>query len=319
MQGCGTAQADGLCVVDQYLFRRRGNGQLLGTLLLVALLVFLTGNLVRIIRFLRTPVPLRWELYPIPRGPKERQRYGGSYFEKSEWWAQGESPDGRSELIFIAKEVLALKSVRQNFLALWVCSFLLHWGLYLYPAAVAFAWVCAAWRVPQLFPIATIFFWISCVAGLLGSVSLLFLRITHPRLRSFTTRVSVFSLLLLGSIFASGLAALETVVVSASTVIQTFQKPSTPSILSAHLTLVALFLAYFPFTHMTHAYMKFFSWHGMRWNDSPAAWNPDASAATKINLRRPVGWAAPHIRDERPTTTWSDVVNSSAQSDTKRA
>jgi len=292
---------------------------LLTILLPTALFVFLTANLIRAVRFLRTPVPLRWELYPIPKGPSERQRYGGSYFENSEWWAQAERSDRHSKLIVVAKEVLALISLRKNFPQLWACSLLLHWGLYLYIGGLAFVGASLAWRPSQLYAAAIFVFWISSIAGLLGSATLLLFRVLGSRLRSFTTRASVFNLFLLGSIFGSGLATLAIVPVSMSTIVATFQRLSTFPVLSAHLILVALFLTYFPFTHMTHAYMKFFSWHGVRWNDSPAAWNPDASAATKINLQRPVSWAAPHIHDEHTRTTWSDLVNSPAQSDTKRA
>ncbi len=52
------------------------------------------------------PLPLRWELYPIPKGPRERQRYGGSYFEQSDWWTKSSDTGRRGELAFMAKEVL---------------------------------------------------------------------------------------------------------------------------------------------------------------------------------------------------------------------
>ena len=33
-------------------------------------LIFVAGNAARIVKFLRMPTPLRWELYPIPKGPR---------------------------------------------------------------------------------------------------------------------------------------------------------------------------------------------------------------------------------------------------------
>jgi len=54
--------------------------------LIAAISVFLLGNLYRVVKAMRMPVHLRWDLYPIPKGPRDRQRYGGSYFEETEWW-----------------------------------------------------------------------------------------------------------------------------------------------------------------------------------------------------------------------------------------
>jgi hypothetical protein len=113
----------------------------------------------------------------------------------------------------------------------------------------------------------------------------------------------MFNLLLLASIFATGIASFAAVA-SASNVLTDNMQPAP---LHVHVFLVALFLAYFPFTHMTHAYMKFFTWHKVRWDDSPAIDNPHAARSLAANLKRKVTWAAPHIAGVG-TTTWSEVV-----------
>ena len=81
---------------------------LLIILISVAVIVFFAGNTVRIVHFLRMPTPLRWELYPIPKGPRARQRYGGSYFEQSDWWTKSHDTGRAGELAFMAKEILLL-------------------------------------------------------------------------------------------------------------------------------------------------------------------------------------------------------------------
>ena len=57
----------------------------LALLVYVAVALFAAGNLYRILRIARMPAHLRWELYPVPKGTAARRRYGGSYFEASEW------------------------------------------------------------------------------------------------------------------------------------------------------------------------------------------------------------------------------------------
>ena len=289
---------------------------LLTILLSVAVIIFVAGNAARIVKLLRMPIPLRWELYPIPKGPRERQRYGGSYFEDSDWWTKPQSIGHQGELAFMAREVLFLKSVRDGFRGLWLWSWLLHWGLYLYAAATVVVVAGFLAGSGSLRTVAACGYWLACLLGLLGSIGVLILRAWHPRLRAFTTRTSIFNLLLLGSIFASGIASS----IAGATLLDARAGNLRPwTALYGHLVLVAFFLAYFPFTHMTHAYMKFFTWHGVRWDDSPALNDPHIAGKLAANLQRKVTWAAPHIASGE-SATWSEVVSDpSGQGVAKRA
>jgi nitrate reductase gamma subunit len=272
----------------------------------VAVLVFVVGNAVRITKFLRMPTPLRWELYPIPKGSPARQRYGGSYFEDSDWWTKSRSHDHQGELFFMAREILFLKSVRDGFRELWPWSCLLHWGLYLYIAAMADGLAGKLANSGVLEALGSWIFLAACTSGLAGSLGVLTVRAWHPRLSEYSPRTSIFNLLLLGSIFVSGIASFATPANRFS--VFSGGVRSTP--LSLHLFLVATFLAYFPFTHMTHAYMKFFTWHKVRWNDAPAIDDRNAATTLATNLERKVTWAAAHIAgSDEPT--WSEVAEDS--------
>ncbi|MGA8878536.1 MAG: hypothetical protein WB555_23550, partial [Candidatus Korobacteraceae bacterium] len=150
--------------------------------LALAIIVFLAGNALRIVRFIRRPLPLRWELYPIPKGPRARQQYGGSYFEESEWWEHAQPKDQASQLSLVLREVLLLKSVRNSFRELWLWSWLFHWGLYLYATAtlavILSVLVESSWlRTAGIFG-----YGLACSIGLAGSVGVLALRLWHPRL-----------------------------------------------------------------------------------------------------------------------------------------
>ena len=285
-------------------------------LISVALVVFFAGNTVRVMKILRMPAHLRWELYPIPRGPRERQYYGGSYFEESNWWTKPAEVNRGSEVAFVMKEVLLLKGVWENFRALWLWSCLLHWGLYLYVLAtlLAVAEIClpAGLSSVALHVAAVYSYRTACFLGLGGAIGLVVMRSLHPRLRAFTTRLGIFDLLLLGSIFSSGLMSMNA---GATGLVNIFRDALGPPafrgasqvLWHVHLILVACFLAYFPFTHMTHAYMKYFTWHGIRWDDSPSSRNPRAAQTLAVNLQRQSSWAAPHIGARNPAT-WSEVI-----------
>jgi nitrate reductase gamma subunit len=287
---------------------------LLIILISVAVIIFFAGNAVHIAKFLRMPTPLRWELYPIPKGPRERQRYGGSYFEQSNWWTKPPETGHRAEVAFMAKEVLLLRSVWENFRGLWLWSWLLHWGLYLYVLATLFAIGEAVWPGSSriLHPALVYGYALACPLGLLGSLGLLIMRSAHPRLRGFTTRSSLFNVLLLGVIFATGIFSWGGGAAGLDGMIRgLLRSPGSlghyATVSQIHLGLVAFFLAYFPFTHMTHAYMKYFTWHGVRWDDSAAIHNPLAAKTLAVNLQREVTWSAPHIL-AGGSAKWSEVV-----------
>lgn len=294
--------------------------------LLVAVVVFIVGNAVRVVRYARLPLPLRWELYPIPKGPRDRQAYGGSYFEDAEWWNRAPAGDRSGELKFIAKEVLLLDTVRENFRALWIWSLLLHWGLYLCIAALVMGVACLPVNSLKCVDLVVVIHGFGCTLGLVGSAGLLLVRLMHRRLRGYSSRLSIFDLLLLGSIFATGLLSFEQLALGVyffAMFLRAF--PATtftlalPPAIAVHLGLVAFFLAYFPFTHMTHAYMKFFSWHGVRWDDTPAQRDPRVAGSLAASLQGRVSWAAPHIAGEGGSSWVGVVADAAGKGSEKRA
>lgn len=263
--------------------------------LLAAIAIFIIGSAWRVIATLRMPRPLRWDLYPIPRGPLEKQRYGGSYFEDTDWWTRAAHGLSRNEPLFVIKEVLLLKSVYENFHQLWLWSWLLHWGLYLYIATTALGLLGVPASVIQLL------YLLATLTGFVGAIGLVFLRFTHSRLAGYSSRAALFNLALLAVFFAT--AALAT---NDGFTPRTAFSTASRSI-QVHLAILAFFLVYFPFTHMTHAFMKFFTWHQVRWDDSATVHDSSASAKLAQHLDLPVTWSAPHIAP-KGKRSWREVV-----------
>src|SRR5512135_3146252 len=95
------------------------------TFIYVAIAIFLAGNAYRVLRVARMPAHLRWELYPMPKGTREQQTYGGSYFEQTEWWKQARRDSRVSELLYIMREVFAFATLRKRNRPLWLWSWLM--------------------------------------------------------------------------------------------------------------------------------------------------------------------------------------------------
>ena len=50
----------------------------------LSIAVFLIAVIYRVVRYLKNPIHLRWELYPVAH-EGTRARYGGSYLEEVDW------------------------------------------------------------------------------------------------------------------------------------------------------------------------------------------------------------------------------------------
>jgi nitrate reductase gamma subunit len=285
-----------------------------------ALAVFFVGNLVRILRVAAMPVHLRWELYPVPHEPGEKANYGGSYFEDAEWWTRPMRRNRSGELCVIMQEIFLLKAVRKYNRDLWLWSWLLHSGLYLWIAAALLAAACAfaaqghttgVFRLLQR-PI-TIASWLAMMSGSAGSLGLVIIRRRSRGVHPWTPRVAYLNLLLLFSIFGSGLLSAvlystytRDMISLAASLIEFQPLPVLHVSIIVHVAASALFLAYFPFTHMTHAYMKYFTYHAVRWDDVPYRSDAGIRGAVERSLRRRVSWAAPHVRNHE-TKSWLEV------------
>ena len=267
-----------------------------------AVIIFVGGNLYRVVRIARMPMHLRWELYPLPRGSRAQQRYGGSYFEESAWWGQKPRRSWHSELAYVAREVLGFATLRQHNRSLWLWSWLMHTGFYALILTAGLTMLGAS--LPAVRVTASL----AAGGGILGSAGLLVARST--RLRPYSSRADFFNLLLIAAIFLSAAAVVwdaqasgQMVAFAAGLFLATAIPVATAA--AVHIVLLSAFLLYFPATHMTHAYMKFFSFHRVRWDDAALRQRPEMARAMAANLARPISWAAPHIG---AGATWAEAT-----------
>ena len=79
-----------------------------------------------------------------------------------------------------------------------------------------------------------------------------------------------------------------------------------PAWFAAQVLLLGLFLAYLPWSHMTHFFAKYFTWHSVRWDDAPNLAGKYDKKVGKL-LLLPISWSAPHIKGDGKKT-WADAV-----------
>jgi nitrate reductase gamma subunit len=256
-----------------------------------AFLLFLIGMLIRILRIAAMPVHVRWELYPVPEGTAQKIR-------------------------IMTSEIFLLTGVFRHNRSLWLWSWLFHISLYTMIGVACLSMVGAMFaqlKEPAA-PLIAILSLAAFACGIAGTSGLLILRLGGSKLRPFNSFGSIFNLLILLAIFASGIthallrpSAGRIIVAQTGSFLRLNPAPDLHPAAVAHLCLIAFFAAYFPFTQMAHAVLKYFTYHSVRWDDVPAGQMPGHPMGRY--LAYPVRWLAPHIRQGmKENSCWSDVV-----------
>lgn len=286
-----------------------------------SLIVFIVGVVARVIRISNMPVHLRWELYPVPH-EKGRSHYGGSILEEVDWWEKEREIDKINELKVMIPEMLFLNGVREHNRPLWYATFALHFGLYLLIGELGLLIFTAVLQLigvgdglrNLLTTIIPVLAWLGCGLGIVGTIMMLQKRLTDKKMKMFNSAGHFFNLILLGAIYVSGVLwvggsatypgdAVQVLVSSMSI----SDMPPLNSAALWHIGIVLFFLVYFPFTHMTHAFVKWFTYHDIRWEDTPN--KPGSKMQKEIEKLegQRVTWAAAHIKGEGQKT-WVDLV-----------
>ncbi len=294
----------------------------------IAIVAFFVLVISKAKKFMSRPLHIRWELYPVPH-EGERAAWGGSYLEESDWWKKSRIHSMFGMAKGLAEEMLLLHLTFVHNRDLWCRTYPFHGGLYLCLGSfllTAFAVVLAAvlGLNNSLIQLALNFAQILATVGLIcvavGSLLLLQRRLGDKSLRMFSTPEHFFNLAVFGIwavlalvvIFTSGYASFAEInflyITSLFTVNSSYMLLSGASTLYYILVLYTFFLIVFvPMTHMGHFFMKYFTWHNIRWDDTPTLDDAKLNAAIGANLGRKPTWAASHIQGDG-NKTWADIA-----------
>jgi len=296
----------------------------------LAVTVFISAVLYRFLKYIRNPMHLRWELYPVPHEGK-RASYGGSYMEEVDWWEKPREKSRITELKAMTQEILLLKAVWENNRPLWYLTYPFHLGLYLTGAFIALVGVGAIAQLAgvAMGPITTLTRLVGLagfILGLIGAAGLFCKRLTDPGMREYSSFGHFFNLALF--IITIGVGILTCLFVDpafnmarafAASLISFNLAPIESPLFLVQILLASLLIAYIPLTHMSHFFMKYFLYHDIRWGDEPTVDSPAIQAKIGTVLNYPVTWAAPHIAGHGKNT-WAEVAtfNPAAEPETEK-
>lgn len=271
----------------------------------------------RVVRYIRTPVHLRWELYPVAH-EKGRAHYGGSIFEELDWWTRPRQVDRLNELKEMLAEILLLKGVYRHNRKLWWFSFPFHLGLYLIIAWLALALVAAivhAAGVQEplgwLQTLVSVTGYAGCGLCALGAVGLMGRRLADPEIRRYSAPVEYLNLVFILATVGVALGfhlgsdpAFGRVTGYLAALVALRPAPPAPALFQAEVVLGSLLVAYMPLSRMGHFIAKYFLYHDVRWSDEPNPRGSRIEQQVQGVLGYRLGWRASHIQQGK---SWAEV------------
>ncbi len=298
--------------------------QLAYALTYVGIVIFVVGVVKRIVAYKNNPMHLRWELYPVAHEGGGRAAYGGSYLEEVDWWNKPRETSRMSEFLVMFQEIVFIKALWKHHRSLWLVSFPFHFGLYLiiglivltlFGAGALLAGMQADSRLMALVAgTSTIVAPIAFGLSLLGALGLLLRRLGDSGLRRYSAFEHYFNLVLFIAVMGVALATWASVDRTyemargfiASLISFDFKAPVSP-LFMLQAVLAVFTLAYIPFTHMSHFFMKYFLYHDIRWEDKPNVNAPEINEQIGEVLGYAPKWSASHIAIPGKKT-WADIA-----------
>jgi len=273
------------------------------------------------VKYLRLPIHLRWELYPVMH--EQHYRYGGSRMEQIDG-RKGRRKGGLiRSILYLLKEYVSLSEYYKRQKAYWSVIYPWHAGFILiitfhilafFGALIMLAGAPVTAGSPVLLGKVFYFVMLLCgvvsfSAGLVGSIGVMIKRIVDTNLRDYAAPQQYFTYLFCLAVFGSGLYSWWFVDPTFSEYRQFWAglvtlHPHTMAPAGAlHIILFDFFLIYLPFTRSMHYVTRIFAFFLIRWDDRPNERGGEIERQLITQFGRRVTWSAPHIMKNG---TWAE-------------
>lgn len=302
----------------------------------VSYVFVVTAYAIKVQKYFKMPLPVRWELYPVLH--EKGYRYGGSYLEEVDWWTKPRQRNRIRPITDLVKKYLTMGSYFERFKSYWFALYPWHMGFLLIVFFDGLILLDAALIKTIDLEIAgnsangggQFLYYLTLVAGLtsfgmgcLGSVGMLLMRSVNENLREYATPQNYFNYLFFLGMFATGWVAWAVDdptftgfrefwvgVLSASTA----EMANVGTWEYIHIIFFSAFLVYLPLTRSTHYITKILYFFWVKWGDTPNLGDPKMEARIVENLNYEPKWSAQHHKTGR---TWAEIATRVPQRDTQ--
>ena len=294
----------------------------------LAVVAFAALVIMKVIGYVKKPAHLRWEIYPVAHEAPEKVAYGGSYLEEVDWWKKPYHSSVVGALKGFLVEALTLKATWEHNRPLWFRTCPFHWGIYLLFGALGLTVLTALCRLAGCNGFACFLTALTVICDVLGFCGILFgalgliqRRLCDAGLRKYSMPEHYFNLgafavyAALGLCLCLGNSAWSFAEMGNALVLGMISFTGAPLAEVVTPTYVIYLIVTFflfvwvPVSFLGHLFMKYFTWHDIRWGDQPFINNPKLQQKLANNLDFPVSWRAPHIQGDG-MKTWAEVATS---------
>jgi len=266
-------------------------------------LFFAIAVLLKLIKYYRTPVHLRWEIYK-----------GSSVYEKVNWW-EHEHVSFSSKLKGVILDILFQREYFRRNRNFWYLLIVFHMGLFLLIAWHAWLFIAAAVINSEDAPAwGLVWGHIATATVVLGALGILIMRLVNKEMRAYYPRTHFFKWIFIIATLGGGFYAVQffydgSVIdvvhhVSEELDFSKFADKFHPeTIPSLHLFFVAAWLIYLPFSHIMHLIYRYY--HEIRWDHVPMVQGSALDKNVTPMLGKTVSWSDAHIQTGK---TWGEVA-----------
>jgi len=262
-------------------------GTLLIVLTYVAYVFIVAVYAYKIVKWMRMPAHIRWDLYPVIH--EDNYRYGGSYYEQPDWWTRPRFKHTGRSLWYALKDNFYMgEYYRRNrlywlFLLPWHLGFIFIIGFHILCFFAAIAMVgglaigaASPMLAGRLFYDALLITGgIAFVGGTFGCIGMPIIKLCDRGLRTYAMPMNYFNYIFFLIVYASGLVSwllIDPTLAEYRTYwvgLVTLTPPALHPLTIFHIILFDIFLIYLPFTRSTHYITRILAYFFIRWDDEP--------------------------------------------------
>ncbi len=272
---------------------------------------------VKLIKYLRMPVHLRWELYPVIDE--------GEFEEEKNWIEKPRKKRYLKGFLFLLKDYFTLFDYAKNNFPYWLGIYPWHMGFILIiifhilcffgglsiVKGIGVSYDSEAFIGRFLYLAILLTGVISFLAGIFGSVVVALNRILNRNLRDYASIQNFFTYFFTFVVFFTGFYSwfftdphfFEYREFWVGLLTGRFRDVSFWT--KIHIIAFDFFLIYLPFTRSLHYITRFFAFFLIRWDDEPNIRGSKLEKRLTEVLKRRISWSAPHVQKG---SSWSDVA-----------
>ena len=268
-----------------------------GSMLFLAIAV-----VVRLIRYVRAPVHLRWEMH--------RE---SSVYEKSEWWT-------KTEISFLGKlksaalDILLQREYYHNNRSFWYLLICFHVGLFLLIIWHAWLFIVALVINVEAAPTWGIVWGHVATAMItIGGLGILIKRLTDADMKAYYARTHHLKWLFIVATLAGGFYSVQFFFEGSSVEVVRYVNDQlqfemshklSPAVVPAlHMLFISAWMVYLPFSHTLKLFFRYY--HELRWDHVPNVRGSSLEKRIESLLERRVSWADSHIQTGKK---WGEVA-----------